>query len=169
MAGQPPRPSDQITIGQVVGPHGIKGAVKIKPSTDFLERFEPGKRVFISGQPYTIKRTTTHKTQIRIETKEIRDRNQAEELQWAKVTVPADELPDLDEDEFYTSDLIGLRVIDESGRELGKVDDIYHSPAHDILMIGKGMIPAVQEFVKDVDLDAGVITVAPIPGMLEEE
>lgn len=169
MAGQPPRPSDQVTIGQVVGPHGIKGAVKIKPSTDFLERFEPGRRIFIAGEEFTIKRMTTHKTQVRVETKEIRDRNHAEELQWAHVTVPADEMPELDENEFFTSDLIGLKVVDESGRELGKVDDVFQSPAHDILMIGSGMIPAVQEFVKDVDLEAGVITIAPIPGMFEEE
>ncbi len=169
MAGQPPRPSDVVTIGQVVGPHGIKGALKIKPSTDFLERFEPGRRIFISGKPYTIKRMTTHKTQVRVETKEIRDRNEAETYQWADVTVPADEMPELDDNEFFTSDLIGLKVIDESGKELGKVDDVFQSPAHDILMVGTGMIPAVQEFVKDVDLENGVITVAPILGMFEEE
>lgn len=168
MAGQPPRPSESVTIGQVVGPHGIKGGLKVKPTTDFIGWFEPGKRIFINDVAYTIKRMTTHKTQVRVETKEIPDRNFAETLQWAKITVPADEMPELDEDEFYTADLIGLKVIDESGKVLGKIDDVMQTPAHDILLIGSAMIPAVQEFVKDVNLEDGTITVAPIPGMFEE-
>ena len=167
MSGRSPRPS-HITIGKVVGPHGILGALKITPATDFLERFEPGRTVYLNGEPVTIKRLMSHKTQVRIETIEITDRNRAEELKWAEVSVPADELPEMDEDEFYTADLIGLTVEDESGKVLGKVDSIFPSPAHDILVIGEAMIPAVKEFVKEVDFDREVIVITPISGMFEE-
>lgn len=167
MSGRSPRPS-HITIGKVVGPHGILGGIKIAPATDFLERFEPGRTIYLNGEPVTIKRLMSHKTQIRIETKEITDRNGAEALKWAEVSVPADELPEMDEDEFYTADLIGLKVIDETGKVLGKVDDIFPSPAHDILIIGTGMVPAVKEFVKEVDFDREVIVISPIPGMFED-
>lgn len=167
MSGRSPRPS-HITIGKVVGPHGILGGIKIAPTTDFLQRFEPGRVIYLNDQPVTIKRLMAHKTQVRIETKEILDRNTAETFKWAKVSVPADETPELEEDEFFSADLIGLKVVDESGRVLGAVDDVFSSPAHDILQIGSAMVPAVMEFVKEVDLENGVIIVMPIPGMFEE-
>lgn len=167
MPGRQPRPS-HITIGKVVGPHGILGGLKIAPTTDFVERFEPGKTIYLNGEPVTIKRLGFHKTQIRIETNEVTDRNRAEELKWAEVTVPADEMPELAEGEFYTADLIGLEVQDQSGKKLGRVDSIFASPAHDILVIGKAMVPAVKEFVKEIDFDRKVVVVTPIQGMFEE-
>jgi len=167
MSGRSPRPS-HITIGKVVGPHGILGGLKIAPTTDFLQRFEVGRIIYINDQPVTIKRLMAHKTQVRIETKEITDRNTAETLKWAKVSVPADEIPELEEDEFFSADLIGLKAVDESGNVLGVVSDVFSSPAHDVLQIGSAMVPAVMEFVKEVDLEAGVIVITPIPGMFEE-
>jgi 16S rRNA processing protein RimM len=166
MPGRSARP-DHVTIGKVVGPHGILGGLKINPSTDFIERFQPGQRVFIDGTPVTIKRLTAHKTQLRIETVEITDRNRAEELKWAQVTVPASELPELEEDEFYTADLIGLQVVDPSGRALGTVDSILPSPTHDILVIGEAMVPVVREFIKEINLDRKVVVIEPIPGMFD--
>lgn len=167
MSGRSPRPS-HITIGKVVGPHGILGGLKIAPTTDFLQRFEVGRTIYINDRPVTIKRLMAHKTQVRIETKEITDRNTAETLKWAKVSVPADEIPELEEDEFFSADLIGLKAVDESGNVLGVVSDVFSSPAHDVLQIGSAMVPAVMEFVKEVDLEAGVIVITPIPGMFEE-
>lgn len=168
MSGRTPSPS-HVTIGKVVGPHGIKGGLKIQPQTDFFERFEPGSVVYLNGEPVTITRLTSHKTQVRIETKEVLDRNTAEALKWAKVSVPAEDLPELDDDEFYTADLIGLDVVNVEGKKLGVVKEIFPSPAHDILVIGDTMIPIVKEFVKEIDLDEGRIVVAPIPGMFETE
>lgn len=167
MPGRRTRPS-HVTIGRVVGPHGILGGLKIVPATDFLERFEPGRTIYLNGQPVTIKRLGFHKTQVRIETNEIRDRNRAEELKWAEVTVPSDEMPDLEEDEFYTADLIGLEVLDGCGNKLGKVDSVFASPAHDILVVGEAMVPAVKEFVKEIDFDRKVVVIAPIAGMFED-
>ncbi|MFM9874628.1 MAG: ribosome maturation factor RimM [Fimbriimonadaceae bacterium] len=167
MSGRSPRPS-HITIGKVVGPHGILGGLKIAPTTSFLQRFEPGRTIYINDEPVTVKRLMAHKSQIRIETKEITDRNQAERLKWALVSVPADETPELEEDEFFSADLIGLKAVDESGNQLGVVDEVFSSPAHDVLKIGSAMVPAVMEFVKEVDLENGVIVITPIPGMFEE-
>ncbi len=167
MSGRSPRPS-HITIGKVVGPHGILGGLKIAPTTVFLGRFDPGRTIYINDKPVTIKRLMVHKKQVRIETQEITDRNQAEALKWASVTVPEDEIPELEEDEFFSADLIGLKAIDESGKVLGTVDDVFASPAHDILQIGTAMVPAVMEFVKEVDLEAGVIVITPILGMFED-
>lgn len=166
MAGRS-RP-DHIRIGRIVGAHGIQGGFKIEPLTDFLERFEPGETIYVDQRALKIRRLTYHKSQLRIETQEVTDRNEAETLQWKDITVPAEKLPDRGEDEFYTRDLIGLAAIDESGESLGQVSDVKPSPAHDLLIIGGAMVPMVKEFVKAVDLQARTITIRPIPGLFEE-
>ena len=163
------RPDDgAITIGQVVGPHGIQGGLRVKVLTDFVERFEPGRTIYLNGEPKTISKANWHKDQVRLQLKEVNDRNLAEDLKWAQITVPADDLPELDEDEFLTAELLGLRVITTEGQEIGKVTEVLASPAHDIIVVGKTMIPAVEEFVHEIDLDNGTMTVELIEGMLEE-
>ncbi len=168
MAGR--RPFDgTITIGQVVGPFGIQGGIKVKVLTDFLERFEKGREVLIDGEPYVITVVQWHKGQARLKLDGISNRDLAEGLKWADVEVPSDDVPDLDEDEFLTEDLIGMAVVSTDGRNLGQVTEVLASPAHDIIVVGKTMIPAVKEFVTDIDLQSGVMTVQLIEGMLEDE
>lgn len=160
------RPEDgAITIGQVVGPFGIRGGVKVKVLTDFLERFDAGRSVWINGRTFTIKETQWHKGQARLMLSEVTDRNEAESMQWCEVTVPADDGPELQDDEFLTADLIGLKVVTSDGRDLGKVTDVFPTPAHDVIEVGKILIPAVREFVLDIDLDGGTMTVELIDGM----
>lgn len=156
------------TIGQVVGPHGVKGGLKVRIMTDFLERFELGRTVWIDGVKGTIKHVSFHKDQVRIVLDSVRDRDAAESLRWKAVEVPENDEPELEEDEFLTEDLIGLKVFSKDGRELGLIDDVLPSPAHDILVVGEGMIPVVREFIKDIDLDAGTVTVELIPGLFPE-
>ncbi len=93
----------------------------------------------------------------------------AEKLQWTYLESATRQKPILEEDEFMTEDLIGLRVVTESGELLGKVDDVQSFPAHDTLIVGTIMIPAVKAFVKDVDLASGQLVVCLIPGMRPED
>ena len=163
------RPEDgSITIGQVVGPFGIKGGLRVKVLTDFVERFSKGRKVYLNGVEHKILSASPHKEQMRVVLEGISDANTAEELKWAFLTVPADDLPDLDEGEFLTKDLIGMTVMTTDGQDIGEVSEIINSPAHDIFVVGSVMIPAVHEFVKDIDLESGVITVELIEGMIEE-
>ncbi len=74
----------------------------------------------------------------------------------------------MEEDEFLTEDLIGMRVITVEGQDLGEVEDVLRMPAHDVIQVGAVLIPAIKEFVKMVDFDTNSITVQLIPGMLEE-
>ncbi len=171
MPGRRPRPKnrDHMIIGQVVGPHGIRGGLRVKVLTDFPERFDKGRTVFIDGEPCTIDRSFWHKDQVRLDLKEITNRNRAEELKWVGVTIPADDLPETDEDEFLVRDLIGLKVVTAEGKDLGKVEDVMPNPAHDLLVMGEVLIPVVKAFIASIDLESEVITVTLIPGMLPED
>lgn len=161
--------SKTVRVAQIVGPFGIKGQVKLKLLTDFPERFAKGRRLRLNDEWVTIDETLLHKTQLIVRLSGVKDRTDAERLQWAYLEALVDERPALDEGEFLTEDLIGLEVVNSDGRTLGKVDRVEKYPAHDILVVGTLMIPAVQAFVLDVDLDAKRITVQLIPGMEEDD
>lgn len=153
----------------MVGVFGIKGVLKVLAQTHFIERFDPGEKVWINDRAYTIDWTAWHKGQVRIGLKGISTNEQAEELIGENVTVPIDHRPELEEDEFYAGDLIGLKVITKERKELGKVDELITGPAQDLLRIGEILIPMVKAFVKKIDLNKGVIEVELIPGMLPGE
>ena len=156
-------------IGQIVGAFGIRGQVKVDPSTDFLDRFAAGSRLRLNGNWVEVETFAVHKKRPLIKLRGIDTTNQAEALQWQYLETPTERKPDLADDEFLSADLVGLKVVTVEGRELGKVTDVIPMPAHDVIQVGELLIPAVVEFVTDVDLDAGIMTVKLIPGMLPED
>lgn len=163
MSGEP------VRIGQIVGAHGLKGFVKVDPLTEYLKRFDVGVRLRLKGQWVTVEAYSIHKNRPLIKLSGIDTMDAAQAMQWEYLDAILEMPKELEEDEFLTIDLIGCRVVTVEGRMLGTVDDVLALPAHDVLQVGDVLIPAVKEFVKDIDLDKEVITVALIPGMLPEE
>ena len=161
---RPVAESELRQIGKVVGPFGIKGMLKVQPETDFLERFEPGRTIFIKGLPYNILQTQQHKDQFRLMLDGISTVEQVEELRWAKVCVPLSDRPQLDEGEYLHEDLVGLIII-EGSKEIGKVADVLRAGAQDLLSVNGVLIPVHPQFIKDVDLAKGQIVVELIEGM----
>jgi 16S rRNA processing protein RimM len=158
-----------VQIGQIVGAHGIRGQVKVQPLTEFLERFQAGTHVTVSGKPYTIESYSLHKGRPLIKLSGIETMSEAQALQWHHLEVESVEPPELAEDEFLLEDLLGLRVKTIDGEDVGVVEDILESPAHDLLVIGEVLIPFVDEFIAEVNFDTETITVTPIPGLLAED
>ena len=161
--------SEPVRIGQIVGAFGLKGELKINPLTDFWERFEKGSRLRLQGDWVTVESYREHKNRPLITLSGVESATAAEALQWKYLEAIIEERAELDEDEFYIDDLIGLRVVTDEGRELGLVDDVTSTPAHDLLQIGEILIPVVKEFVLSVDLAAELITVHVIPGLVPDE
>ncbi len=139
------------------------------PLTDFLNRFHPGGRLRLNGDWATVAEASWHKNQILLKLVGVDHISDAEKLKGAFLEVPANEKPELEEDEFLTEDLIGLEAVAPDGTLIGRVDDVKESPAHDLLIIGKIMVPAVKHFVKKVDLKSRKIVLELIPGMEGEE
>jgi 16S rRNA processing protein RimM len=104
-----------------------------------------------------------HKGRPLIKLRGIDDVTAAEALQWEYLEATG--RPELDEDEFLADDLIGLSVVTIEGETLGTIDDVMPYPAQDVLQVGEIMIPMVKQFVKEVDLEKGSVTVQLIPGM----
>ncbi len=164
MAKKPP----VVPIGKIVTTFGLRGQMKVELMTNMVERFDAGKFVLLKGESYKILASRLQKNQVVLELEGIRKIEQAEALKWEILSVPKGERPELDDDEYLVEDLIGMTVVTTDGQTVGQVDAVQEYPAHDVLVIGEILIPAIEQFVEMVDFDTETITVKLIDGMLGE-
>jgi 16S rRNA processing protein RimM len=132
-----------------------------------MDRFQKGARLMLRGQWVEVESMSIHKGRPLIKISGIEDLTAAEKLQWEYLEAVG--RPELDEDEYLAEDLIGLKVVTDTGQELGEVEDVLPYPAQDVLQVGEILIPLIKQFVKKIDPDNGTITVHLIPGMLPGE
>jgi len=166
-----------LAIGQIVGPHGIRGEVKVVPLTDFPERFRNGAKVFLGAQtgktdvvPAEIAASRPHQDRWLILFAHIKDRNAAETLRDLYVLIPEEDAMPLGEHENYAHDLIGLAVYTVEGQLLGQITEILFTAANDVYVVrdanAEVLIPATREVVLSVDLAERVMKVALPAGLI---
>ncbi|NLO80444.1 MAG: ribosome maturation factor RimM [Xanthomonadaceae bacterium] len=157
-----------VVVGSVVGLFGVRGWVRVISHTQPRENLLKYRnwRLGRDGkwQPTTLEAGHPHGKGLVLKLKGYDDRDQARVLIGQDIAVPRSELPPLPEGEYYWVDLVGLRVETTDGHALGRVDHLLETGANDVLVVrgeDKGrLIPFVQEqFVKEIDLDAGLIRV----------
>ncbi len=157
---------DLLQTGKIVSTHGTRGEVKILPwadSPEFLLGFE---QLYIDGEPYRVAHARVHGTCVLCQFSGIDDINAAMALRNKIVSIDRAEasLPD---GAVFVADLIGLRVL--CGEcELGTIADVLQPPANDVYVVRgekEYMIPAVREFVEEVNVPAGFVRVRLIEGM----
>ncbi len=166
---------EYFEIGQIVNTFGIKGFVKINPFTDDLERFEELKSVFVVKNKelieIQIEEVKYHKHLVLVKFKGIEDINMAEKYKGCYIKIKRENARKLPEDTYFIADLIGIKVYDENGNLLGKVDDIYNNKSTDIYVIkddlGKQiLLPSTKEVIKQIDVDNDKIVVHLIDGLV---
>jgi len=168
--------SQKILLAKIGAAHGIRGEVRVKPFGDDPLSFtdygvlttKDGKRLF------EVEKARVQKTVVITKFKGIGDRNQAEDLNGIELYVERDQFPDPDEDEFYYSDLAGLKVLDRAGEKLGSVVAVQDFGAGDLLEIrparGKTFyVPFTRDFVPEISLEEGRVTVDLPDDYLSEE
>ena len=170
-------PGNLVRVGRVSKAHSIKGELKIQPDFGSPEDFRAYKVVVLvhpgteSRQVFDVIRCRPQAKIVILELKGVADRTLAESLCGLEVWIDQASLPKLPEDEFYWHDLVGLQVETESGRRLGEVKTLFATGGHDILVvIGGGheyLIPLEKEFLLKKDSEAGILTVAEVPGLFE--
>lgn len=163
-----------IECGKIINTHGCKGGVKIEPWSNSPKDLTSLKRIYIKNKgvyvEYNVTKASVFKQFVILELKEITDMEAALSLKGATLYAQREDFK-LSDGEFFLADLIGLDVIDaDSAKVYGKVKDIINRGASDIYIVdtpnGERMIPAVDEFIKSVDLSKGVF-VRVIEGLLD--
>jgi 16S rRNA processing protein RimM len=166
----------RLAVARVVAPYGIRGDVKAEILTDFPQRFRRLQRVFVGATDREL-----HLTRYRLDDdgrfvylhfKEIPDRTAAEALRNQLLTIPEAEAMPLPEGTYYVHQIIGLRVVTDTGEELGRVREVLHTGANDVYVVdgprGEVLLPAIPEVILDVDLAQGILRVHLLEGLVEE-
>jgi 16S rRNA processing protein RimM len=166
--------SERLCVGVVIGAHGVKGQLRIKSFTaDPLDLTRYGPLETESGERWRLKGAKAGvKGVVTAQVDAISDRDGAEAKKGVKLFVERKALPAPDEEEFYVSDLIGLKAWDVEGAELGTVTAVFDFGAGDVIEVkgaaGELLVPFTSWAVPIVDVKAGRIVIDP-PVMAEEE
>lgn len=174
-----PSPGEPVylAVGRLRRAHGLKGEIIFEILTDFPERLRKGTQVYLGDDhlPLRIRSRRTHHNHLLLAFDGYHTPEEASALRNLIVFVRASDQPALPEGEYYHHQLLDLMVLTEDGRRLGRVVEILETGgASDVLVVRpdfgpQALIPIVEEFVPRIDLQAGVITVRPIPGLLPED
>lgn len=165
----------EIIVGTIGRAHGIRGDATIEVRTDEASRrFVVGGALRTEGgRALTIRQVRWHQGRLLLAFEGVPDRTAVEALRGETLLmdVPTDEVPS-EPEEYFDRQLVGLQVLAADGIEAGQVVQVEHFPAQDLLIVetpdGERMIPFVTELVPVVDLEAGHIRLADVPGLLED-
>ena len=168
-----------MLIGEIIAPQGLKGDIRIKPSSDFPERFtKPGKRWIRKSNelPTEIKlkkgKLIPGKSIYVLSLEGVSNRSSAEKIIGWRLVVPADSRPNLNDDEYHYFDLIGLEARRGPKKTLiGHVTDLING-GNDLLEIElvqgkKVLVPFVKEIVPEIEIKEKWLLINPPPGLLE--
>ncbi len=156
-----------LEAGIICNTHGIKGEVKIQPWVDNAEFLRKFKYLYIDGKAFELLSGKVHKQCLIAELKGVSGVNEAMSLKNKVVSIDRSEAK-LPKGTFFLQDIIGASVVDESGKELGKLSDVLELPSSNVYVVTgerEILIPAVPQFIIKTDVDAGLITVRLIDGM----
>jgi len=170
--------SYDVVIGKILSPHGIGGMVKVYPYSDFPDRVQLLQDVELELRSirrlYSVEKASVHGNYWLIKFRGIDCRDRAEELRGSLVRIPREERLPLPEETYYYDQLEGLQVYDMSGNLLGKVVEVVPGGGHDQVLIARSgekdktnLIPAVKDFIKQVNLAEGIMVVELPEGMLD--
>ena len=161
--------SERVRIGRIAAAHGIRGEVKIRCFTE--NPSDVGAYGPVSdAQGHTLSLTDIRPAKgpfVIARLGGVRDRNAAEALAGSDLFVPRDGLPPPEADQWYYSDLIGLRAVDPGGQPLGTVNALHDFGAGDLIEVAPAdgpafMVPFTRQCVPDINIKAGTITIIPL-------
>ena len=172
--------TEYLTVGKIVNTQGIKGEVRVISSTDFpKKRYQKGAQLTLfrdKQEPLllTIDSHRKHKTFDLLSFDGYPSINDVENFRDGILKVAEENLTDLAENEYYYYEIIGLTVVDEAGKVLGKIKEILAPGANDVWVVdrkGKAdlLLPYIESVVKKIDLDKQQVMVELPEGLLEDE
>ena len=167
----------ELQVGVITQTHGIKGEVKVFPTTDDATRFKKLKEVIMDTDRerlhMEIEGVKFFKQYVIVKFKGYDSINDVERYKNAKLYVTRDKAVHLKKDEYFVADLIGMQVVTEEGETFGTLKDVMATGANDVYVVKRDdgneaevLLPAIREGIKKIDMETGVITVHIMDGLL---
>lgn len=164
-----------LQVGVISSTHGIRGEVKVFPTTDDVNRFKKLKEVHLDTgkemillHPESVK---FFKQFVILKFKEFNSINDVEAYKGKSLLVDRENAVRLRKGEFFIADLIGLKVVTEDGNSFGVMTDVMQTGANDVYVVKRDtgeevFLPAIKECIKEIDIENGQITVHIMDGLL---
>ncbi|WP_018250076.1 ribosome maturation factor RimM [Orenia marismortui] len=165
--------SDMIIIGEIIRHQGNKGEVRVKPLTDFLERFEQLDSVYLikngDKKEVYIEDVWYHKQFIILKFEGFDEIGQAIDHKGYLIQIAEEDKVELSADNYYVEDVIGLEVYTDKGEYLGIVNEILETGANDVYIVKDEetelLLPAIKDVILDIDLSTERMKVKLLPGL----
>ena len=166
---------DLLKVGVITTTHGVRGEVKVYPTTDEAERFLDLEYVLLDTgrelRRLTIQNVKFFKNLAILKFEEIDNINDIEMYKGRDLWIPREEGQELFEDEYYVADLLGMEVCLEDGSRFGTLKDVMETGANDVYVVtrtdgSEALLPAIHECILDVDLEKNRMTVHLMKGLL---
>lgn len=172
--------SERFRVGVVTSTHGVKGAVKVYPTTDDPKRFLDLKKVELSKTDqeedieavYPIEKVQFFKNQVILKLKGIEDMDAAQLLKGGSLWIPDEEAVRLQDNEFFIRDFLDAKVISEEGEAIGVIHDIMETGSNFVFEIKPGsgksfLLPVIKDCVLKMDKETKTVTVHVLEGLRE--
>lgn len=165
---------DLLQVGVITTTHGVRGEVKVFPTTDDAARFKKLKQVILDTGKEKVELEIAgvkfFKNLVILKFKGIDDINDVEKYRKKSLYVTRENAVKLKKDEYFIADLIGLKAISDEGEDLGIINDVLQTGANDVYVIekegaGELLVPAIKECVKNVDIEGGTMELHLLPGL----
>lgn len=163
-------------VGVIANTHGIRGEVKVYPTTDDINRFEKLKKCILdTGKEYidlNVESVKFFKNMVILKFKEYNNINDIECYKGKDILVSRDNAVKLEKGEYYIADILGAKVILEDGSEFGVLEDVMQTGANDVYVVktldnNEVLLPKIDECVKKLDIENKIVTVHIMKGLLD--
>ena len=167
---------DFFQVGVITSTHGLRGEVKVYPTTDNPQRFKRLKQVILdTGKEkleLEIEGVKFFKQMVILKFKDIDNINDVEKYRQKKLLVTRENAVRLGRDEYFIADLMELQVLDEEGKEIGRLRDVMQTGANDVYVIDMTdgrelLLPAIKQCVLEINVEEGWIRVHILEGLLD--
>ncbi len=165
----------EMQVGVITQTHGIKGEVKVFPTTDDAGRFKKLKKVFLDNGrerlELEIEGVKFFKQYVILKFRGYDSINDIEKYRGAALYIRREQAVSLQKDEYFIADLIGAEVVTEDGAHFGTIRDVLVTGANDVYVVtrddgSEALLPAIRECVRKVDIERGRVTVHIMDGLL---
>ena len=163
-------------VGVIANTHGIRGEVKVYPTTDDINRFKKLKKCILdTGKEYidlNVESVKFFKNMVILKFKEYNNINDIECYKGKDILVSRDNAVKLEKGEYYIADILGAKVILEDGSEFGGLEDVMQTGANDVYVVKtldnkEVLLPKIDECVKKLDIENKIVTVHIMKGLLD--
>ena len=163
-------------VGVIANTHGIRGEVKVYPTTDDINRFKKLKKCILdTGKEYidlNVESVKFFKNMVILKFKEYNNINDIECYKGKDILVSRDNAVKLEKGEYYIADILGAKVILEDGSEFGVLEDVMQTGANDVCVVKtldnkEVLLPKIDECVKKLDIENKIVTVHIMKGLLD--